>query len=733
MQPAFTVWWRNGRICEELKLKAKEKWIFVDKKSVERSIKQSGEADRNRCMTCGRGGKYLKMPGKCTGPKFLSKKAFRKWRRRHLGGQDRQREEFAQWARELGASAADVEVWAQGLRRFTQAAELRAKAAQRGFAKRSREELAYFLSERRRDSQATGRSSGGTCSDVPPPPQPGGRRWPGGRGKKKATRGTAAVRADRDKREREKAVAKLVDLLDFLDLPIAVRARQYHDKTVHLRRGARGLRVSTLRMRIRAWTKLQTWLEATVGRSWPHSVDDVLGYLECLASGGKSAGIAAGSPGRALHGGRWGGAHRGLHRPLHSLGQLPARTRFRGTRGPRRGRAKAPMIPVMVLFALELVVLDTVRFLYVRGFAWVKLLKFWASLRYDDLQWLAPASTVLTAAGLHATLPRTETSGPGRRAATLTATISSDAWLVSPRWLSKGFAIWKHFETDRDYLLPCPTPDLQGVRDCYASCNDAAALSQALHNELRWPKVCPERGWQGSAGEALLCQGAGRFWTEHSERNGLTSMGAALGFGEAQRKHLGRWTTDFSEGYVRTTTAIVHEIQGKCARALREGAGQADFLAEFELLADLDRFLEAKGYTSEAREHQKERLQFFKDREGFPPGSSEAAGDGQAAEVSKVDAEILLEELPPLPGHYFIALTRRGRTRRLHCFGSCPTAPGTNATAGRTTVRTFRHPRSTRLCQKFWPTGQAGPKASSASSRSSSSSGTRSSSSSESI
>ena len=78
-------------------------------------------------------------------------------------------EEFVQWARELGASAADVEVWAQGLRRLTQAAELRAKAAQRGFAKRSREELAYFLSERRRDSQATGRSSGGTCSDVPPP------------------------------------------------------------------------------------------------------------------------------------------------------------------------------------------------------------------------------------------------------------------------------------------------------------------------------------------------------------------------------------------------------------------------------------------------------------------------------------------------------------------------------------------------------------------------------------
>ena len=31
-QPAFTVWWKNGKTVEELKLKPKEKLIFVDKK-----------------------------------------------------------------------------------------------------------------------------------------------------------------------------------------------------------------------------------------------------------------------------------------------------------------------------------------------------------------------------------------------------------------------------------------------------------------------------------------------------------------------------------------------------------------------------------------------------------------------------------------------------------------------------------------------------------------------------
>ena len=45
------------------------------------------EADRYRCMRCGRASIKMKMPGKCTGPKFLSK-SLEKGRRRHLEGHD---------------------------------------------------------------------------------------------------------------------------------------------------------------------------------------------------------------------------------------------------------------------------------------------------------------------------------------------------------------------------------------------------------------------------------------------------------------------------------------------------------------------------------------------------------------------------------------------------------------------------------------------------------------------
>ena len=62
--------------CEVLKPKPKEKWIIVDKKREETKHRTEWCAETNkcRCMRCGRGSKYTKMPGKCTGAKYLSQK-----------------------------------------------------------------------------------------------------------------------------------------------------------------------------------------------------------------------------------------------------------------------------------------------------------------------------------------------------------------------------------------------------------------------------------------------------------------------------------------------------------------------------------------------------------------------------------------------------------------------------------------------------------------------------------
>ena len=65
--------------------KPKEKWSFLDRKSEEMKhrIEWCTEANRYRCMRCGRGSEHVKLPGRCTGPKFLSK-SLGKWRRCQL-------------------------------------------------------------------------------------------------------------------------------------------------------------------------------------------------------------------------------------------------------------------------------------------------------------------------------------------------------------------------------------------------------------------------------------------------------------------------------------------------------------------------------------------------------------------------------------------------------------------------------------------------------------------------
>ena len=51
-------------VGQELKPKPKEKWNFVDQKREETTHRtECAEANKYRCMRCGRGSKYMKMPG----------------------------------------------------------------------------------------------------------------------------------------------------------------------------------------------------------------------------------------------------------------------------------------------------------------------------------------------------------------------------------------------------------------------------------------------------------------------------------------------------------------------------------------------------------------------------------------------------------------------------------------------------------------------------------------------
>ena len=99
---------------------------------------------------------------------------------------------------------------------------------------------------------------------------------------------------------------------------------------------------------------------------------------------------------------------------------------------------RAPRYPVMVLVAIERVVVDENEPTGLRVYAWAKLVKAWASLRWSDLQAIRPGELRLVEGRLVTTLRRTKTS-----------------FFENPAWLKVGFELLQWLATfSRDYLLP---------------------------------------------------------------------------------------------------------------------------------------------------------------------------------------------------------------------------------------------------------------------------------------
>ena len=77
--------------------------------------------------------------------------------------------------------------------------------------------------------------------------------------------------------------------------------------------------------------------------------------------------------------------------------------------------------------------------------------------------------------------------------------------------------------------------------------------------------------WQFSDQYLFNSPDAVSFWTEHSERNWLISLLAAMEVPPDQRDFLGRWrASSSSDEYIRTARVIVMRLQAKAVQGLRE-------------------------------------------------------------------------------------------------------------------------------------------------------------------
>ena len=113
------------------------------------------------------------------------------------------------------------------------------------------------------------------------------------------------------------------------------------------------------------------------------------------------------------------------------------------------------------------------------------------------------------------------------------------------------------FGFKRDYLLPLPTQDLESAIRRRAVYSDAVGFSRRLMLSL---------SVEGDEDTALLLGPPAAFWSEHSDRAGLTSWHTAMGTEKSQRGFLGRWAAQGSaDSYVRTAVRVVETLQIQAA------------------------------------------------------------------------------------------------------------------------------------------------------------------------
>ena len=123
-------------------------------------------------------------------------------------------------------------------------------------------------------------------------------------------------------------------------------------------------------------------------------------------------------------------------------------------------KRQAPL-SLPLISALELLVTGVSADLFVRGFAFYKLLKSWTDCRSSNLTSLNPSSLRMVPRGFLGTLEPTKTSRPEKRVRFLPIFVCRKAYLVSANWLTVGWEIWNRPDMccDRDYLLPRPRKD----------------------------------------------------------------------------------------------------------------------------------------------------------------------------------------------------------------------------------------------------------------------------------
>ena len=193
------------------------------------------------------------------------------------------------------------------------------------------------------------------------------------------------ARARAEEVHRQQQVAVLEGLLREADAPIVhVAAASAHPERV-LAAAAGGRRARTLAKWLGTWKNYRAWLVESTGRVFPAKPEDLIDYLVMRAD--EPCGRAT------LH------ALRGLFQVMEEMAGVPVAERL--SRQPAvvqvgedllaavpqrvtKGHGEAPRYVRAHLVAFEYLIGDEAAPIYLRLYAWWKLVSVWGVLRFDD-------------------------------------------------------------------------------------------------------------------------------------------------------------------------------------------------------------------------------------------------------------------------------------------------------------------------------------------------------------
>ena len=477
--------------------------------------------------------------------------------------------------------------------------------------------------------------------------------WPTRFARRNAAELDDQQRAKIEEDERERLTRELVMLLQKAKLIEKENPEEDGSKARlwATRRHAMGRRPNTLRVHVRLGRKLVAYMLGAYGRPWFRDESDVMEYVAMRLEEpcGKSVPRSIWSTIRFLE----------QAAELGEAGRISTSQSLRNffdevSRHPTwadgsKTRTSANRLVVRVVLGWEEIVVKAEEKKYVRVFAWFKLVKLWAALRWDDTMGIPPASLEMVKnKGLKGKIVRSKTSGEGRRIEVQEFYVSIGCWLERQDWLKEGWSLFLELGAgygngNRDFLLPRPDRRLQGFRGAMVKYPEATSMARALLGIVKRPDA------DGIWSQLLISlPEASGFWSEHSERVTVISWAAALGIDPDSRKRWGRWRPTTDEEYAKTSQTMVMAAQQQVASKMKENLGSPNLVEDEEVLLGLGTWLEQRGILEHQIDEQLNRLRLQPGRR-WRKGRREESPEGYEQWGHHYSPVSLLAESEPVP------------------------------------------------------------------------------------